>query len=138
MSLYYTIVHQIAPFEYIPWIGLGEARAPRSADGGTDSATGIVPRKAVQQIGRLLSAGQTAKCALTERSLTFTMPGITLTTRLIEGQFPDYRHVIPAEHPMKLTIARSAIIEALRRVAILAESPQRGIQLSLWAGSSHG
>lgn len=111
------------------------ARARRSAEGGTDSATGIVPRKAVQQIGRLLSAGQTAKCALTERSLTFTMPGITLTTRLIEGQFPDYRRVIPTEHPMKLSLARSPLIEALRRVAVLAESPQRGILLSLSPGS---
>jgi DNA polymerase-3 subunit beta len=111
------------------------ARARRSAEGGPDSATGIVPRKAVQQIGRLLSAGQTAKCVLTERLLTFTMPGSTLTTRLIEGQFPDYRRVIPPEHPMKLTMARSGLIEALRRVAILAESPQRGIQLGLSAGS---
>ncbi len=111
------------------------ARAKQSVEGGRDSAAGIVPRKAVLQTGRLLSAGKTAKCALTDRALAFTMPGVTLTTRLIEGQFPDYRRVIPTAHPRKISLARAALTEALRRVAVLAESPQRGIRLSLSPGN---
>jgi DNA polymerase-3 subunit beta len=44
-----------------------------------------------------------------------------LTTRLIEGEFPNYRQLIPQSHPNALTVEREALLEAIRRVKILAK-----------------
>ena len=44
-----------------------------------------------------------------------------MTTRLIEGEFPNYRQLIPASYPNKLTVSREPLLEAIRRVKILAK-----------------
>ena len=44
-----------------------------------------------------------------------------LTTRLIEGEYPNYRNLLPSSYPNMLTVGREALLEALRRVKILAQ-----------------
>jgi len=68
---------------------------------------------------------------LGEREATFEVGTTRLTTRLIEGEFPPYRQLIPASYPNKLTVSRDALLEAIRRVKILAKdaTPVR-LQLS--------
>ena len=55
-----------------------------------------------------------------ERDATFEVGGTRLTTRLIEGEYPNYRNLIPPSYPNKVTMGRDALLEALRRVKILA------------------
>src|SRR5258705_11687619 len=81
------------------------------------SATGIVPRKAVTEIMRVIGAGEEVQLAITENQFVLQMPNFVMTARLIEGQFPNYDVVIPKAHPGRLTPGRAGLSSALRRGA---------------------
>ena len=93
--------------------------------------TGIVPRKAVVEIQRVLGAGEEVQIALTENQFLLQMPNFLMTARLIEGQFPNYEAVIPKGHPGKLVISRTALAGALRRVAVMAEERNKPVKFVL-------
>jgi DNA polymerase-3 subunit beta len=92
---------------------------------------GIVPRKAVTEIMRVLGAGEQAQIAVTENQFVLQMPNFVLTTRLIEGQFPNYEAVIPRSHPGRLILARGTLSAALRRVAVMAEERNKPVKFAL-------
>ena len=87
----------------------------------------LVPSKALGELARVLSGAETVTLRLAERDATFEVGGTTLTTRLIEGEFPNYRQLIPSSHPNRLTVGREPLLDALRRVKLLAReaSPVR-------------
>jgi len=70
---------------------------------------------------RLVGGGDELTMRLGDRDATFEVGGTKLSTRLIEGEFPNYRQLIPASHPNTLTVAREPLLEAIRRVKILAK-----------------
>ncbi len=80
----------------------------------------LVPGRALVELQRLVGAGGDLTLRLGERDATFEVGGTRLTTRLIEGEFPNYRQLIPPQHPNTLTVSREALLEAIRRVKILA------------------
>jgi DNA polymerase-3 subunit beta len=98
----------------------------------------LVPSKALTELGRVLGGTDQVTLRLAERDATFVVGGTRLTTRLIEGEFPNYRQLIPSAHPNRLTIGREPLLDALRRVKLLAReaTPVRitlrpdGIELS--------
>jgi len=93
--------------------------------------TGIVPRKAIAEIMRVLGAGEEVQLGITENQFVLQMPNFVMTARLIEGQFPNYEAVIPKGHPGKLLIARGALTAALRRVSVMAEERNKPVKLVL-------
>ena len=93
--------------------------------------TGIVPRKAVAEIMRVLGAGEEVQVAITENQFVLQMPNFVMTARLIEGTVPQLRAVIPKGHPGKLVIARGALTAALRRVSVMAEERNKPVKLVL-------
>ena len=95
------------------------------------SVTGIVPRKAITEIARVLGAGEDVQIAITENQFVLQMPNFVMTARLIEGQFPNYEAVIPKSHPGRLTISRGALTSALRRVAVMAEERNKPVKFML-------
>lgn len=104
------------------------------ADGG-DGGNGIVPRKAVQEVVRVLGVGEDVQVALVENQFILKMPNFLLVARLIEGQFPNYEQVVPKGHPCRLILSRTALTAALRRVSILAEERTKPVKLILSPGS---
>jgi len=80
----------------------------------------LVPGRALSELVRLVGNAPELTLRLGEREATFEVGSTRLTTRLIEGEFPDYRRLIPPTHPNKLTVSRDALLEAIRRVKILA------------------
>ncbi len=95
----------------------------------------IIPRKAINELERLLGqAEQTVEVTLGPRTARFALGQITLTTKLIEGQFPDYDRVIPKQIPKRLLVDRQPLREALGRVAILANEKFRGVRLEAGEG----
>lgn len=80
----------------------------------------IVPGRALTELQRLVGGGSDVTMRLGDRDATFEVGSTKLTTRLIEGDFPNYRQLIPASHPNVLTVGRDELLEAIRRVKILA------------------
>jgi DNA polymerase-3 subunit beta len=80
----------------------------------------LVPGRALSELQRVLGSGSELVLRLGERDATFEIGSTRLTTRLIEGEFPNYRQLIPASHPNTLTVEREPLLEAIRRVKILA------------------
>lgn len=80
----------------------------------------LVPSNALKELGRLLGDVDEVTLHLGERDASFEVGELRLMTRLIEGEFPNYRGLIPQSHPNRLTIGREPLLDALRRVRLLA------------------
>jgi DNA polymerase III subunit beta len=82
--------------------------------------TVLVPSRALDELRRLLGDAEEVELRLGEREVLFTVGDVRVGTRLIEGDFPNYRQLIPSEHPNHLTVGREPLLEAVRRVRLLA------------------
>lgn len=80
----------------------------------------LVPSTALKELSRLLSAAESVTLRLGERDVAFEVGDVRVTSRLIEGDFPNYRGLIPNAHPNRLSVGREPLLEALRRVRLLA------------------
>jgi DNA polymerase-3 subunit beta len=96
-----------------------------TADG---EAKAIVPERALTEAGRA-AADQKAdvEASVDASQIAFRVGSLTLTSRLIEGEFPNYRQLLPEAVESRLTISRQQLLEAVRRVGLLARenSPVR-------------
>jgi len=111
------------------------ALASRPLPNGAGIGTGIVPRKAVQEVMRVLGVGEDVQVALVENQFLLKMPNFLLLARLIEGQFPNYEQVVPKGHPCRLRVSRSALAAALRRVSVLSEERTKPVKVLLGPGA---
>ena len=80
----------------------------------------LIPSRALEELNKVLDKGDKVDLQLGDNEAAFLVGDIKITTRLIEGEFPNYRGLIPDSHPNKLTINRGDFLEALRRVKLLA------------------
>jgi DNA polymerase-3 subunit beta len=99
------------------------------------SMSGIVPRKAVQEVARIVGSGEEAQIAISDNQFMLRMPNVLLMARLIEGTFPNYEQVVPRAHPHRVTVSRAALTAALRRVSVLSEERTRPVKFVLSPGS---
>ncbi|MFP5486959.1 MAG: DNA polymerase III subunit beta [Acidimicrobiia bacterium] len=81
----------------------------------------LVPGRALAELQRILSGDAELSVRLGAREAVFESGTTRLTTRLIEGEYPNYRNLLPSSYPNVLTVGRDALLEALRRVKILAQ-----------------
>ena len=95
----------------------------------------IVPRKAAQEMRRLLEeeAGEPL-LGFTKKLVTFQKSGVFLTSRVMEGTYPNYQQVIPKDNSKKATVERSALEAALRRVAVLSRDKTNAVRITLDSG----
>jgi DNA polymerase-3 subunit beta len=93
----------------------------------------LVPRKAIQELARLLETEDAAGFQQVENHLVFTVGGRTLSSKMIEGQFPAFEKVIAVTGDKKVTIGRDALATAIRRVSLLSSERSRAIKLALSA-----
>lgn len=90
----------------------------------------IVPRKAVNELERLLSQTEDrVEFYLGETHARFSVGQFEMTTKLVDGRFPEYERVIPVESTKRLLVDRGPMRESLSRVAILANEKFRGVRL---------
>jgi len=80
----------------------------------------LVPSRALQELARVLTGDEELSVRLGEREASFEVGGTRLTTVLIEGEFPPYERLIPQAQPNRLTVGREVLLEAVRRVKLLA------------------
>ena len=93
----------------------------------------VLPARALGELARALQAsGATVSARVKENLMVFTIPGhggegtglggSVIGTRFIEGEFPNYRQLIPAGYPNTLTVDREALLDVTKRVGLLAQN----------------
>lgn len=98
----------------------------------------IVPRKAIVEILRLISDGEEeVKIIFGDKHIRFEMSDYTFTSKLLEGRYPDYARVIPAQGKNIMHANRDMLKHALTRAAILSNEQYRGVRLQFKPGSLH-
>jgi len=80
----------------------------------------IVPGRALTELQRLVNSGPEVVMRLGDRDAQFEVGNTKLTTRLIEGEFPNYAQLLPKTAMNELTVSRDDLLDAVRRVKILA------------------
>lgn len=99
------------------------ARIETALPAGAESMPGIiVPRKAVNELHKLLEGfeGEVA-IALSETKIRFSVGDTVLTTKLVDGTFPDYQRVIPTNNENVVTVHRRSFADAVDRVSTISD-----------------
>jgi DNA polymerase-3 subunit beta len=90
----------------------------------------IIPRKTVIELSKLLNdVDDAVELRIGSNQVTITLPGTELVTKVVDGKFPDYQRVIPADQPRHLKANRQNVMQALQRAAILSNEKFRGVRL---------
>jgi DNA polymerase III subunit beta len=109
-----------------------EIPAPQGAEGMPGI---IVPRKAVAEIQKLVEdGGQDVAFELSQSKIRLTFNGVVLTSKLIDGTFPDYQRVIPSGNDKRLTVEREDFAKAVDRVSTISSERGRAVKLALNEG----
>jgi DNA polymerase III subunit beta len=95
----------------------------------------IVPRKGVLELQRLISDGGECSLEIGTNHLRVALGGIRLTSKLIDGRFPDYERVIPRESEAPMMADRIQLADGLNRIRILANEKYKGVRVELKPGS---
>jgi len=92
----------------------------------------ILPRKTVLELGKLLEDSDAMVAIdILANQVRFRFSNIELTSKVVDGKFPDYNRVIPTGHSKRLELSRSELLQALQRAAILSNEKFRGVRLVL-------
>lgn len=92
----------------------------------------IVPRKAVNEISRLLDdSDDEIKVSLSENHIRINFTNIVFTSKLIDGKFPDYQQVIPQKCDNEVKSTRDNLYQSFHRTSVLSNEKYRGMRLQL-------
>ncbi|HXY84860.1 MAG TPA: DNA polymerase III subunit beta [Gaiellaceae bacterium] len=87
----------------------------------------IIPARALTELGRLAGSGDTVELGVHENQVVFAVDDVWLTTRRIDGQFPNFKQLLPESFEHDVALPRAELLDVVRRVAVLAQrnSPLR-------------
>jgi DNA polymerase-3 subunit beta len=87
----------------------------------------IIPARALQELARIAAGADEVQLGVQENHVVFGVDGAWLTTRRIDGQFPNYRQLLPEQFEHELELPRDELLEVVRRVSLMAQrnSPLR-------------
>jgi DNA polymerase-3 subunit beta len=92
----------------------------------------IIPRKTVHELARLTEdATAKVKVGVSQSKVRFEIGAVVLTSKLIDGTFPDYGRVIPHNNEKELKVPNQAFIKAVDRVSTIASERGRAVKLNL-------
>src|SRR6478735_652012 len=89
-------------------------------DGTLPELEAIIPARALQELARIASSDE-IQLGLLENHVVFGADGTWLTTRRIDGQFPNYRQLLPEQFEHELVLPREEVLEVVRRVSLMAQ-----------------
>ncbi len=98
---------------------------------GKDGKMGIVPSKALTLLDKLIDdPEEQVGVQLKENQVIFHTPSATLTSNLVEGQFPPYEDVVPKDTDKKMAAATADFLSAIRRAALLTTEESKGVRMA--------
>jgi DNA polymerase III subunit beta len=96
----------------------------------------IVPRKAVGELRKLVDETEDqVEIQLSDSKIRFAFDDVTLTSKLIDGTFPDYQRVIPTGNDKVLEVPKKDFADAVDRVSTISSEKSRAVKLTLKSGS---
>ena len=97
------------------------------------SREAIIPARAMQEVSRIFSGSgeEQVEVALSENQALFRIGDVLFATRLIEGNFPEYRRLLPEAYEREISIRREDLIDSLRRVGLFAQRQTPPVPVSL-------
>ncbi len=99
-------------------------------------ATAIIPKKAAIEIKKLLDESEEEpELGIGRNQLIFRRGQVLLFTRLMEGSYPNYQHVIPKDREKRTAVDRGLLEGALRRVSLMSKEKTHAIRISLESGA---
>lgn len=106
---------------------------PISLPEGKDNLTFLVPSRSLQEIVKLAKSSTKLKLGLSSDShqLVFILEDIELVSRLIEGDFPDYKRIIPASYNTKIYMDKSELSQAIKIASVFARESANVVKLSI-------
>lgn len=81
----------------------------------------IIPARALQELARIASGCESVQLGVHENHVIFSAGEVWLTSRRIDGQFPNYRQLLPESFELELTVPRGPLLEVIRRAGVLAQ-----------------
>src|SRR3954464_4304371 len=96
-------------------------------EGSIPELEAIVPARALTELARIGQGADRIELGVHENQVVFGVDGVWLTTRRIDGQFPNYRQLIPESFEHEVAIDRGEVLDVVRRIAVMAQrnSPLR-------------
>ena len=99
----------------------------------------LVPAKTLTEVLRAassLSVDSEIAISLSDSEVTFLVGSVAIASRLIDGNFPDYRQLIPASYPNSLRVAKDTLSNSLRRARVVANEQNSSVKLTLREGGA--
>src|SRR6478609_10270215 len=90
-------------------------------DGTLPELEAIIPARALQELARIAGTSDEIQLGLQENHVVFGADGTWLTTRRIDGQFPNYRQLLPEQFEYEVPLPREEALEVVRRVSLMAQ-----------------
>jgi DNA polymerase-3 subunit beta len=108
------------------------ALVDRKAKGTPPKEGVILPRKGLSEVLKVLpEITGTVTVRIAGNEAVVDLPGCTMSMRLVEGTFPDYKQVVPKESVNVVHVGRDELLQTIRRVSLLSSEKARGIRLGL-------
>jgi DNA polymerase III subunit beta len=100
-------------------LSVKETRLDTALAGGFEAN---VPARALEELGRLVRDDvEEIRIGVRANQVVFEVGGVALSSRLIDGQFPNYRQLLPEAYEHELTVSREEILEVVRRISLMAQ-----------------
>src|SRR3954451_5518508 len=90
-------------------------------DGTVPELEAIVPARALQELARIAGSGDEIEVGVHENQVIFATSGVWLTTRRIDGQFPNYKQLLPEAFEYELTVPRLELLDVVRRASVMIQ-----------------
>lgn len=105
-------------------------------DQGVEGHRYIIPRKGVQEIAKLLKDGSgTVAVDISTSHIRIQYGDSTLTSKLIDGKYPDYTKVVPTDNDKEVRVEPNVLRQAINRASIMASEKTKGVRVDLSSGS---
>jgi DNA polymerase-3 subunit beta len=100
-------------------LSVKETKLDAPLDGGFEAN---VPARALEELGRLVRDDvEQIRIGVRSNQVVFEVGGVALSSRLIDGQFPNYRQLLPEAYEHELTASREELLEVVRRISLMAQ-----------------
>jgi DNA polymerase-3 subunit beta len=90
-------------------------------EGTVPELEAIVPARALQELARIATSGDEVEVGVHENQVIFATSGVWLTTRRIDGQFPNYKQLLPEAFEYELTVPRLELLDVVKRASVMIQ-----------------